>query len=168
MSGLPAVIPSGKVIISRPEADTVLLFDEETGELVDMAGATVEHLAAIRAQIMDDEDDQKAAKRALDWELHRRMDEDNKLTLHAAGWEITGKAEKTAQWDLVALETALAELVDDGKLTQDAARRALKPTVVLKPAARDLDKLAKRFPAVEACRTEVPQARRATVRRAGA
>ena len=154
--------------ILRPSADEVVLFHPETGEQVDLLAATVDDLAYLRDVIRAAEEDQRIAKQALDLELHRRMDRDNTLTLKVAGWEITGKSATTFEWDVNALEAALKGLVDEGDLSDDAARRALKPVITLKPMAGDLKKLAARFPVVEGCRAEVPQARRATVKRGAA
>lgn len=156
MSALPIV---------RPTADTVLLFHPETGEQIELATAPVDDLAFLRDLIRQAEEDQRVAKQELDAELHRRMDRDNTLTLKVPGWEITGKSALTSEWDADQLKDALADLVEAGELSEDAARRALKPVVTLKPAAGELKKLAARFPTVEACRSEVPQARRATVKK---
>ena len=162
------------VSIMRLAADEVLLFDPDTGEQIDLAvppgelALMVTTLAKLRERIRDAEEDQRIAKAALDAALHAVMDFESTLTLRADGYEITGKSATTFEWDVNALEAALKGLVDEGDLSDDAARRALKPVITLKPMAGDLKKLAARFPVVEGCRAEVPQARRATVKRGAA
>ena len=152
--------------ILRDTADSVLLFDPVTGEALDLAVAPLDTLAELRDLIRNHEEDQRIAKAQLDAELHRRLDLENTLTMYVDGWKITGKAAETVEWDTDALAATLQELVDDGHLTEDAARRALEPVLTLKPHAGELKKLAAKQPAVAACQRTVPQTRRATVRRA--
>lgn len=154
------------VPIVRPTADTVLLFHPATGEQIDLVAAAVSDLAELRDLIRQAEEDQRIAKQALDAELHRRMDFEDLLTLHAGGWTITGKPAVSAEWDIDKLEVELKALVDAGDLSEEAARRALKPVVTHQPMAGALKKLVARFPGVGACRVDVPQARRATVKKA--
>lgn len=156
--------------ILRETADVVRLFDPATGEELDLAEAPVATLAELRDAIRAGEEDQRIAKQALDAELHRRMDFENTLTLRIDGWVITGKPADAVEWDVPALKAALEQLVAADVISEDAARRALEPTVVLKPRAGELKKLSTK-PAVAgvfaSCRRVVPQPRRATVKRAG-
>ncbi|CAA9323630.1 MAG: hypothetical protein AVDCRST_MAG68-2108 [uncultured Gemmatimonadetes bacterium] len=154
--------------ILRETADTVRLFDPATGEELVLADAPLETLAEVRELIRADEENQRLAKQALDAELHARMDRENTLTLHVDGFDITGKPAEVAEWSVEELRVELERLVTDGVLSEEAARKALRPVVVLKPQAGELKKLAGRFETVAACRRMVPVARRATVKRTGA
>lgn len=149
----------------RESADVVTIFDPETGLEVDLRTAPLATLADIRDRFRDVEDDQRIAKQMIDHELHVRADRENTRTLRADGWEVVCSASEKAEWNVEELRVALEQLVAAEELTEDAARRALKPVVTLKPVAGELKKLAARFPSVAECSVMVPQARRASVKR---
>lgn len=156
--------------ILRESADTVRFFDDVTGEEIHLPDAPTDVVAELRHRIRDTEEDQRIAKQTLDADLHRRMDFHNTLTLRTDEWVITGKSAETTEWDTDQLQSALSALVGAGLISEDAATRALQPVVTLKPSAAELKKLAgKPGPvgdAIRACQHSVPQARRATVKRA--
>jgi polyhydroxyalkanoate synthesis regulator phasin len=152
--------------ILREHADTVRLFDPATGEEVDLESASLDTLAELRDLIREHEENQRLAKQQLDAEIHERLDRENTLTARVGEWLITGKAAETTEWNTEALATILEELVDDGKLSEDAAKRALEPVLTLKPRPGELKKLADKFTEIRACAHRVPQIRRATIKRA--
>ncbi len=141
-----------------------------TGEVLDLSTAGTAELAEVRDDALDYERQLRTFKHQLDEELHRRMDFEGSLTLRDGPWEIKGKAPTTTQWDVTKLRATLEDLVRAGHFSARAAEKLLRPEVVLKPQAGKLNTIMRTMPgpvrdALEACREEVPQERRASVKR---
>lgn len=134
------------------QADIVHLIHPDTGEILDLVGASDDQLARWRRAVMDWEARAKQAKQLCDRELVARMDARNCHTIHIAKGEdgapsidISAPAATTKiEYDGELLYEGLCSLVDEGELAQEAADEAVKRILVYKPDARKVAGLLKR------------------------
>lgn len=142
-----------------------------TGEVLDLRTAQDVDLAAWLDAVKAMEQAQRAAKKAVQGELLRRMDRNASYTIRDGEFEITGDSPKpTVQYDVEPLAADLDELVLAGLLTEEARARVIVETVERKVSQRELNKLLNLggpvAEAVERHRTEAPRDRRVRIKRA--
>lgn len=115
---------TSELALATPAENEIL--DPRTGELIDLDEATEETLASFRLWIQELEEQAKAAKRAIDAAIHRRMDRDASWTRQAGGeFKLVGRSPGAEpDYNVDQLVAALAGLVRAGKISPEAARAA--------------------------------------------
>jgi hypothetical protein len=175
MSDLPLMIDPGGEIVRLITADHLLhaagIEDVRNAELGDLANFALDadHLAGLARE----------AKTAVSDELVRRMDRQGRWTLHEAGLTVKSSSPTagTERYDDEALAAALARLVQEDDIDQDAVTNAIDwvqpplPAPYWKQKAAGIKALLKLgspvVEAVEGARVEVePPKRSAKVSRA--
>lgn len=138
-----------------------------TGEALDLTAPSPE-LARVLDDLRSFEQEIREAKQFISDELLARMDRDASWTLHVDGFKIEGDSPAPrAEWNIDALRATLADLLSDGRISEDAMDAALKVEIAYKPQARGLNALKKLGDDVEeridACSTPVERQRRVRV-----
>lgn len=112
------------------EPTVAQIMDRRTGEIIDLAHATVEELGTWLDGLREAEQIQRSEKSAVHREIHRRMDADVTWTLRSATWKLTGQSPTLVTYDAEKLHQALAELVEEDLIPQAALEAAVevKPT----------------------------------------
>ena len=93
----------------------------------------------------------------------------NARTLTAGHYKLTTTAPRTTTWDTATLGIVLQALVNENRISQGAANKALEQVITYKAVAVELNKLAAHADpevrnAIQTCRTVTPdQRRRVTV-----
>lgn len=148
--------------MSAQEAtSTALVLHPATGEVIDLATATTEDLAAGVAQVDKLRRELTDFESALGGELLARLDRGAKWTLRAGDpkgevqWEVKAPSPTagTVSYDPRVLERELASLIEAGVVSEEAAGAAVARTltvVVRVPFAVNLDELAKLVEGVDA------------------
>lgn len=100
----------------------------KTGEVVLLADATREDIAAWYIWLMEVRGQMERAVRAAERVFIERSDMETTLGVNVDGWRISVPgAGETFVPDVEALRAALLQLVEDGSLTQQAADEACRP-----------------------------------------
>ncbi len=108
--------------------------DRETGELVSLEGATLEHLAELRAQRGILVGEANAENKLIDAEIVARLDLDATRSATAGRFRIKVPAPTVRETDELGLRAALLEASADGLISPDAIDRAVE--IVEVPRAR--------------------------------
>lgn len=149
---------------------TVVVNNPITGELLELVPATqLEDLAAARTAVKQRVSELYEIAHLIDDEIARRADHEGTGTLHASGWTLTVPKPTRTEWDTSELGLVLEALVQEGRISRAKAQRALKIEVTYKAVANELKQLlAHADPevaqSVAACRRDVEQDRRVTVK----
>jgi hypothetical protein len=152
----------------RPGDHDLEVTDPDTGEVVSLADASSETLAAILRVIIERRQDLSDKQRWLGAILIERMDANAEWTVRGARVKVTAPApgDTRIEWDAPALAVVLDELIGEGVITREAASRALEQRVEYKPLLRGINAINK-IPGVSEriahCASHVPTAER-TVR----
>lgn len=161
MNLLPAVV-------RQPSGDLSLI-DPESGEVVDLAAAPLDLIARYRAALVDHDVDVRDAKRVLDAEVLRRMDDRATWTLEAGEYKLSSSSPTpTVEWqDPEALRDELLFL----GLAPDVVDVAFPVVEAVKPRAAGVARLRKLNrpdvdDALDRHATRVDRPRRVTVKAA--
>lgn len=118
--------------------------DITTGELIDLREAPASRLAEVVQALKDQEAQFRHTKAVISREMHRRMDANAEWTIEEDGWKISGKSRETLiDYDPERLKIALEILHGEGKITEEAAKRALRKKVEFVPQKAGVKKLVK-------------------------
>ncbi len=99
----------------------------ETGELIDLTSATSDALAIVFTEIADSEKELRAARQAIGDEITRRLDHEGRRSVTTEiGWKVETTAPTEKVWDLDRLRSDLAELVEQGVISDAKAKRCVK------------------------------------------
>lgn len=155
-------------VVLYGDGETALV-DEQTGEIVALADASREQIAAGLRDVEIRIRGLVEIKRELGEALIGLMDHNASWTTRARGVEVTAPSPKASkvEWDAEALAMILVDLVKEGVITLDASLAACEPRTEYKVLIRGLNAILK-LPGVEAriaiARREVePPARRVKV-----
>lgn len=149
----------------RPGDHDLEITDPDSGEVVSLADASSETLAAVLRVIIEMKQDLYDKERWLGSHLIERMDRDGLWTVRGARVKVSAPApaESKVEWDAAALTIALDDLVTEGVITRDAASRACEPRVEHRVIHRGIHALMK-IPGVadriKHCSNAVPQGER--------
>lgn len=111
-----------------------------TGEIIDLRGMTTVSVATFAVQLRDLELRVKEAKAVAERELIYRMDEDRCWTIHTDdGVTLSAPSPSRTEMDAKELMAVLEELVADGDLPEDVAKRAVRTTITHKPDRRGVN-----------------------------
>ena len=129
-----------------PGENDVEIVDPDTGEQIALADASSETIAAVLRVITERMRDLGDKKRWLGGVMIERMDASALWTVRGIRVKVTAKSPQadTVEWDAVALDAILDELVSEGVITADAKAAAVSQRIELvKHAAgiRALEKL---------------------------
>jgi hypothetical protein len=129
----------------RPGDHDLELTDPDTGEVVSLADATDETLAAILRVVIERTQDLYDKKRWLGSLLIERMDANACWTVRGQRVKVMAPApcEERVEWDVSALAVALDDLVTEGVITREAAARALVQRVEYKALHRGIVAISK-------------------------
>jgi hypothetical protein len=129
----------------RPGDHDLELTDPDTGEVVSLADASSETIAAILRVVIERTQDLYDKKRWLGSLLIERMDRDGMWTVRGRRVKVTAPApsDERVEWDSTALAAALDDLVAEGVITRDAALRACAQRVEYKALHRGIVALQK-------------------------
>lgn len=105
---------------------TDLLVIPHTGEVVDLKEASLAAIAIVQQEILDHEKDLRTAKRELADEVASRLDVYGHRSIEVDGWHLEISAPTERQWDLDELRGVLAELVEEGTITDEKAKACVK------------------------------------------
>ena len=135
---------AGQEIVLRA-ADGIALLDETTGEIVALADANREQIAAGLRDVEIRIRQLLELKRELGDALIPLMDKGLSWTTRARGVEVTAPSPgaKKYEWDGPALAVILDDLVNSGTITRDAALAACEPRTEWKPLLRGINALSK-------------------------
>lgn len=97
-----------------------------TGEAIDLANASAATLAQAVQTIDETERDLKAAKRSIADEVAARLDVFGKRSMESDGWRLEVNAPTEREWDLDELRATLAELVEEGTITDEKAKACVR------------------------------------------
>jgi hypothetical protein len=115
---------------------TELTVNPTTGELLDLAGTDTELLAVVVHEIAERRRETTAFEEMVEGELLARMDRDASWTQRIGGFELKAASPTagTESYRADELEVLLGDLVDNGKISAEAASAACKRqlTLVLK------------------------------------
>ena len=132
MSGLP------DVELVEQNAERLLPFPG-TGEVVDLTEP--EQVGRALAEIRDMQTELRTATTVLSAAAHEIMDRRLEWTLHLPGVKLQGKPPKQTTYDVDQLRATLADCVEQGLLTEDAAGQAIREKVKYEPAKSGIKKL---------------------------
>ena len=127
---------------SAPVGPTSLV-DPRTGEVLALAKAPTDRLAAFLLHARDLEGELRAAKAAVSREVHRRMDAEASWTARVGDYQLTGQSPDRIDYDPDALEAALRRLSQEGAIAESAASAALSRVEILKPRRAGIKALLK-------------------------
>jgi len=155
---------TGEQLVPRPTQ----AINPATGEVHALDAPSTELAESLNA-LKQWEAQARDFKRLVSRELHERMDRDASWTIHAPGIEVRGESPGRVEYDPELLPLALAELVEAGYISEDAAREACEQVTTYKPKVRGINQLRKLGGAVteriDECATPVdPERRRITVK----
>jgi hypothetical protein len=107
---------------------TEVIVVPKTGEVLDITGATTTSLAAVIEAINEAEKDLKSDRRQIGDELARRLDIEGRRSVMLDDFriEVSPPTEKT--WDVDELRATLAELVEEGTISDGKAKACVKWT----------------------------------------
>lgn len=151
---------------------TGVVADPATGEVLDLATATTDALAAYLANVRDLEHTLREHKKAAQAEVLRRMDNAAQWTVTVGEWKLSGASPAPkVTYDAEALAAELQQLVDDDLLAPAAATKAVEQVTSWKVRQAGVNALVKLGGAVADVvarhRVEEPKERRVSVRPAG-
>jgi hypothetical protein len=132
-----------------PGENDVEIVDPDTGEQMALGDASNESVAAVLRVITERMRDLAEKKRWLGSFLIGRMDADALWTVRGVRVKVTAKSPQadTIEWDAVALDAILDELVSEGVITADAKTAAVSQRIELVKHAAGIKALEK-LPAV--------------------
>jgi hypothetical protein len=133
------------------------------GQVLDLTGPLLD-LGEALDDIRDIESQFRAAKRVISDAVLERMDFDSRYTFREGPFELRGDGPGRVEYDGAALAHVLAQLVDDGLISEDAAKAACEVVQTYKPKAAGIKNLLKRggriAEAIEKTAEPVPDERR--------
>ena len=120
-----------------------ILANNRTGEAVELETMGWDRLALVRKAIVDARPVLDDTATAVDAEIARRLDADNKrkIYLEDERIELRVNAPRVTEWDVPRLRENLDQLVNEGRIGGGVPPRAVKTEVSFKPVARELTKL---------------------------
>jgi hypothetical protein len=132
-----------------PGEDDVQLLNVDSGEMVNASDADAETLAVVLREIQTRLLDLSQKKRWIGGLMVARMDAGATWTARAAGVKVTAKSPQadTVEWDVVALDAILDELVAEKVITAEAKTAAVSQRIELVKHAAGIKALEK-LPAV--------------------
>ncbi len=104
-----------------------------TGEVLDLANAATDALAAALTDCRALEDDLRVYKRNVSDEVLRRMDHARTYTAHLPGLKLTGDGPLSPEYNGTVLWDALTALAREGALSNEAVLKAVKRETVYTP-----------------------------------
>lgn len=110
-----------------------------TGEVVDLDQP--EQVGQAIADMRDMRTELQAAIGVLSAAAHEVMDRQLEWTLHLPGLKVAGKPPRQTTYDVDQLRATLADCVERGLLTEEAAGQAIRAKVTYEPAKRGIAKL---------------------------
>lgn len=99
-----------------------------TGEVVDLSEVDDVSLAAVMDSIAEIEADLRSAKRELSDEIAKRLDYLGRRSVDAGEFRLEVTPPQEKEWDLDRLRSDLAELVEEGVISQQKATACVKWT----------------------------------------
>ena len=105
---------------------TDLITIPDTGELLDLSTAATDVLAIAFDGLKDAESDLKSLRSQIGEEITRRLDHEGRRSVTVDGWTVETTAPTTKQWDMDRLRADLAELVAEGVISENKAKRCVK------------------------------------------
>jgi hypothetical protein len=97
-----------------------------TGEAISLKDVSLASIAEVVQSITDVEADLKSAKRTLADEVSARLDVYGKRSAEVDGWRLEVNAPTEREWDLDELRATLAELVEEGTITEGKAKACIR------------------------------------------
>jgi len=135
-----------------------------SGEVLNLTGSD-EHLVTAFDELREFEAEVKTVRTAVADELRRRLDRSALWTRHVGRFKVSAPSpEPKTEYDVDRLRDALAEMVGEGLIDQEAASKALKRDVSYTPVIAGIKALKKLGgdvkDAIEACEMEVERTSR--------
>ena len=151
---------------------TGVVADPATGEVIDLATATTDALAAYLANVRDLEHTLREQKKAAQGEVLRRMDSEATWTVRVGDWKLTGASPAPkVVYDAEGLQADLQQLAADDLVAPAAVDRAVETVTSLRISQAGINSLVKLGGAVAEVvarhRREEPRDRRVSVSRRG-
>lgn len=147
-------------IVHTPPREVVI---PVVGQVLDLTGPLLD-LGEALDDIRDIEQQFRSAKRAISAAVLERMDFDSRYTYREGPFELRGDGPGRVEYDGAALAHVLAQLVDEGLISEDAATGACEVVQTYKPKVAGIKNLLKRggriAEAIEATAQDVPEEKR--------
>lgn len=122
----PDEVLEGEVVAESTEieaAPSTEVVNPVTGEVLDLSSATDELLGRILEQARDVEGGLKGFKKAIQIEVHRRLDGEGRWTREAGPIRLVGQGPLTPDYDPGRAREALEVLRDEGKISEATLER---------------------------------------------
>lgn len=157
--------------LDRPDRPAVVA-DPITGEVLDLATAATDELAAYLANVRDLEHRLRDHKKAAQAEVLKRMDSEATWTVRVGDWKLTGASPSPkVVYDAQGLQADLRQLAADDLVAPAAVERAVETVTSLRVSQAGINALEKLGGAVAEVvarhRREEPRDRRVAVSRRG-
>jgi hypothetical protein len=98
----------------------------QTGEVIDLKAAATDVLAIAFDGLLDAERDLKSLRSQIGEEITERLDHEGRRSVTLDGWTVETTAPTVKEWDMDRLRSDLAELVGEGVISEEKAKRCVK------------------------------------------